>query len=185
MSEMHRHIQAYQEGDLDAFSQIYEGSIKKIYDFLYYKTLDQTVAEDLVSETFMKALKNMRNFSGTDEKELFAWLYRIAYNTFVDHYRSARETTDLDDVSDIIGQDAGFETLVDERSKIEEVLTYLETLPPRQKDIVVMRIWEDLSYAEISAITGQSVDNCKKIVSRVLKQVQANIAFMLCIMLIF
>lgn len=153
--------------------------MKRIYDFLFYKTFDETVAEDLTSDTFMKALKSMKQFSGNTEKELFSWLYRIAYNTLVDHYRTTRETSDLDEASETVGQDAGFESDVDNRSKLEEILGYLDTLSQDQRNIVIMRIWDDLPYADISALTGKSVDNCKKIVSRVLGQIQANVAFAL------
>ena len=178
MHDLSVRIRAYREGDPSAFSDIYEASVKRIYDFLFYKTLDETVAQDLVSDTFMKALKSMKHFSGSTEKELFAWLYRIAYNTFVDHTRSRTETDDLEIASETIGHDAGLEAGVDHRSKLEEVLSYLDTLSQDQRDIVIMRIWDDLSYAEISEITGKSVDNCKKIVSRVLSQIQANVAFL-------
>lgn len=126
----------------------------------------------------MKALRNIANFSGETERELFAWLYRIAYNTFVDHYRSSRETIDTDEIADTHGVDPDIERSVDDRSKLEEILGYLETIPSDQRSIIIMRIWDDLSYAEIAEITGKSVANCKQIVSRVLRQIQANIAFM-------
>lgn len=184
MSDLHGYIISYKQGNLHAFSWIYECSVKKIYDFLFYKTFDSSIAEDLTSDTFMKALKNMKHFSGSEEKEFLAWLYRIAYNTLVDYYRTERETSDIDEIGELIGKDAGFADWVDARSKLEEVLNYLDTISDDQKNIVLMRVWDDLSYAEISTITGKSIDNCKKIVSRVMQQIQANIAFLLCILFI-
>jgi RNA polymerase sigma factor (sigma-70 family) len=65
------------------------------------------------------------------------------------------------------------------------VLSFIETLKADQKEVVLLRVWEDLSYKEISEITGKSLDNCKKIVSRSLKNIQANFILILLIILIF
>ena len=64
---------------------------------------------------------------------------------------------------------------IDHKTKLESVMNYLNTLKSEQKEIVIMRIWDDLSYAEIGTITGKSVDSCKKTVSRLLIQIQSNV----------
>ena len=64
---------------------------------------------------------------------------------------------------------------IDNKTKLEEVIQYLGTLSERERIILTYRIWDDLSYDEISAITGESVDNCKKIVSRTLGKIAANV----------
>ncbi|MGB2111176.1 MAG: RNA polymerase sigma factor [Patescibacteria group bacterium] len=61
-------------------------------------------------------------------------------------------------------------------------MDFLNTLKPEQKEIIILRIWEDLSYKEISEITGKSEDNCKKIVSRNLKNIAANFIIFLFIL---
>ncbi len=61
---------------------------------------------------------------------------------------------------------------------LEGVLTYLDTLPKEQKSIIIMRVWDDLSYKEIAEITGKSVDACKKMVSRIMAQIAANVTFL-------
>lgn len=61
---------------------------------------------------------------------------------------------------------------------LEGVLTYLDTLPKEQKNIIIMRVWDDLSYKEIAEITGKSVDACKKMVSRIMAQIAANVTFL-------
>jgi RNA polymerase sigma factor (sigma-70 family) len=58
---------------------------------------------------------------------------------------------------------------------IEKVLTYMQTLSERERSILTLRIWDDLSYEEISKITGESVANSKKIVSRTLEKISANV----------
>ncbi|MFZ2256387.1 MAG: sigma factor-like helix-turn-helix DNA-binding protein [Patescibacteria group bacterium] len=66
---------------------------------------------------------------------------------------------------------------IDDRDKLREVLNYINTaLSERDKNIVMMRIWDDMSYEDISRITGESVSNSKKIVSRTLQKISANVS---------
>ncbi len=66
---------------------------------------------------------------------------------------------------------------IDNRDKLRAVLDYINTnLSERDKNIIMMRIWDDMSYEEISRITGESVSNSKKIVSRVLEKISANVS---------
>lgn len=67
---------------------------------------------------------------------------------------------------------------------LENILKYLDTLPLEQKNILIMRIWDDLSYKEIAEITGKNVDACKKIVSRLVTQIAANVTFLFFIVFI-
>ena len=64
---------------------------------------------------------------------------------------------------------------IDNRDELHRVLVYMDTLPDRDRHIVMMRIWDELSYDEISRITGVSVANSKKIVSRTLEKIAANV----------
>ncbi len=61
---------------------------------------------------------------------------------------------------------------------LENILGYLDTIPEEQKNILIMRIWDDLSYKEIAEITGKKVDACKKIVSRIMAQIASNVTFL-------
>lgn len=169
---------ACRSGSLNAFGDIYDAFFKKIYDFVYYKTLDSAVAEDLTSEIFIKAMNAIARFEGKTEQDLKSWLYRIAHNSVIDHYRTKKDHVDVAEIQETLGYTQDLSAEVDQRNKLEEVLTYLDTLPGEQKQIVIMRIWDDLSYAEIAEITGKSVDNCKKIVSRILAQIASNVAFL-------
>lgn len=172
-------LDRYRGGDLDAYGTIYTHFVRRVYDFCYYKTFDKVVAEDITSDVFMKGIKSLSSFRGTTEAELGSWLLRIAYNLIVDSSRAHRETVDMDDIAEIRGESPDHATVIDSKNKLEEVLGYLDTLEPLHKDILIMRIWDELSFTEIAAITGKSADNCKQIVSRTLKKIQDNVAFLL------
>lgn len=169
-------------GQLDAFSALYDMSYDRVYGFIYHRTGDHEKTEDIVSDTYMKALRRINGFRGTSEWEFFSWIYRIAYTTLVDTTRSTRTTEELDDD---LGYTKDFGHEIDTDSKIAEVTTFLQTLTERERTLLTMRIWDGLSYAQISEITGESVANAKKIVSRTLAKITANITYIFIFSLLF
>src|SRR3989339_340635 len=112
-------IKKCQAGDPEQFGVLYDKYIKKIYDFIYYKTHHRETAEDLTSKTFMKALQNIGGFDlgrGTFQ----AWIYQIARHTVIDHYRTAKSDANIEDVWDLSGHD-DLERDIDAKNKLEKV----------------------------------------------------------------
>lgn len=136
------------------------------------------MAEDLTQETFFKALKKIDTFRGDTVAEFSSWLFAIAYHASIDHFRTAPVDDELDESLETAAVTPDFGKEVDHRVKLSEVMEYLGTFSAEQKDILIMRIWDDLSYAEIATITGKTAENCKKIVSRLLQHIQSNIAYL-------
>jgi len=157
-------IDRCQAGQLDDFALLYDAYIRKIYDFIYYKTHHQETAEDLTSRTFMKALEKISSFRA--HKGTFqSWLYQIARNTVIDHYRTNKKDTNLDDVWDLAdGQD--IERDLDAKMQLKEVEDYLAKLKPEQRDVIILRVWQGLSYKEIAGIMNKSEGSCKMAYSR-------------------
>ena len=178
MPSLETYIHDCKTGRSDSFSHIYEHFVDKIYRFVFHKTMDETVTEDIVSDVFFKALKHMESFSWKTEQELSSWIYRIAYNSVIDFYRTRKEHTELELIEETHGTSPGYGEKMDDTMTLEGVLTYLDTLPKEQKNIIIMRVWDDLSYKEIAEITGKSVDACKKMVSRIMAQIAANVTFL-------
>ncbi len=176
-------IQRCQNGDHDAFAELYDMYIKRVYDFIYYRTGHKQTAEDLASITFTKAFQNIHTFRG-DQGLFSSWLFRIARNTVIDNARTSKPTVDLDAAVNAKSRDnvAG-ETEIKDR--LNQVKKYLDQLSEDQRDIVVMRLWDELSYAEISALTGKSEGNCKVIFSRVVQKMQKELIPLLLYILLF
>jgi RNA polymerase sigma-70 factor (ECF subfamily) len=168
--EIARAVQRCQQGDIDAFTDLYDMYIKRIYDFIYYRTSHKQTAEDLTSVTFTKAFQKINSYKGTSGT-FSSWLYQIARNTVIDHMRTAKKTVDLDAAVNAKSRDdvAGEAEV---RGRLEQVKAYLNKLTEYQRDVVVMRLWDELSYAEISALTGKTEGNCKVIFSRVMQKMQ-------------
>lgn len=175
-------VLACQSGDLARFWELYDRYINKIYKFIYLKTSNQEVAEDITSDVFMKAMNSIANFDTQKSNYSFqSWIYTIAQNKVIDYYRTNKQTTDIEECFDL-SEHNDFWWDVDNKDKLQEVMNFLDTLKPEQKEILILRIWEDLSYKEIAEITWKSEDNCKKIVSRNLKNIAANFIIFLFIL---
>jgi len=168
--------------DLNYFWNIYDKYIDKIYNFVYLKTTNKEVAEDIVSDVFLSAINNISSFKIEASSSVQAWLYKIAYNKVIDFYRTNKDFEEVWDCLEMSCQD-DFCQNIDNRDKLKEVFKYLENIKKEHRDILVYRIWDDLSYKEISEITWKSVDNCKKIVSRTLKDISANFLILIFILL--
>lgn len=157
----------------DEFGALYDAYVRKIYKYVYYRTQHRETAEDLTSQVFLKALAKFDSFDG--ERGTFsAWIYGIAHNAIIDHYRSARETTDIDDFWDL-KSDSDSARDAEANERIEKLRPYLQTLSKGQRELIFMRLWDGLSYAEISAIVGKSEDACKMAYSRTIAKLRKEV----------
>ena len=86
-----------QAGNSEAFGQLYDAYMERIYRFVYFRVEDQQTAEDITSQVFLKAWNNLDRFQFSRTPYL-AWLYTIAHNAVIDHYRTRKVSTALDDV---------------------------------------------------------------------------------------
>jgi RNA polymerase sigma-70 factor (ECF subfamily) len=162
-------IKSCQGGNNEAFGLLYDHHIKVIYNFVYYKTRHKETAEDITSQTFFKALRSIQSVDPT--KPLVSWLYKIAHNTVLDHYRTSRSMLDIDEMVDIMDTHDVISHLDDDREAVR-VKQHLQNLSGIERDIVTMRIWQDLSYREIADILGKSEASCKMMYSRSLKKLR-------------
>lgn len=164
-------IQDCQSGYSESFGIIYDQFVKKIYNYLYFRTGHRETAEDLTSVTFTKALQNIKTFN-VGQATFSAWIYRIARNTLIDYYRTNKVTFDITEVVDIKSR-TNLETEFDVSKKLSDVIDYLNNLPSEQRDLLVMRIWDGLSYKEIAEVTGKTEASLKVAVSRLLTKLKA------------
>lgn len=165
------------------FDALYTDNVDSIYRYLYRRTLHRMTAEDLTSTTFLKALEKIDRFDPA--KGTFgAWVMTIAKNVLTDHYRALKPTVDVDDVWDLSSDDDVAADLEDKEAH-RELREALSTLPKDKREIVLLRVWEDLSYAEIAALTGKTEGNCKVIFSRAMKDLRTIVPLSTLLLLLF
>lgn len=175
-------IQACQKGDLVQFSVLYDKYIKKIYDFIYFRTYHQQTAEDLASSVFLKAIERITSYKF--QKGAFSsWLYQIARNTIIDYYRTQKQITNIDSVWGL-RTDEDVEIDIDTKEKLKEVRRYLDKIDKEQQEVILMRIWDGLSYKEIAEITKKSETSLKMMFSRSINKLRKEQALILIILLL-
>lgn len=161
-----------QAGETEAFGQLFDAYYDKIFRFVYYKVYQKEVAEDITSDVFHKALTKIASYSA-DKGVFSAWLYRIARNAVIDHYRTNDSTVPLEDTFDV-GFDERTPEVLDALSDLKRVAEYLETLTAKQREIITLRLWEGHSYREIAEIVGGTEDGVKMAFSRSIRELRAH-----------
>ena len=157
-------VKQYIAGNEQALSYLIERHQSRIYGFIYSKLNDRDLCDDIFQDTFIKVIKNLKTKSYNEEGKFLPWVIRIAHNLIVDYYRKnkkmpmTRETETYsifefikDNSSTIEGQ------LITEQVEVD-LKRLIEELPNDQKEVLVMRMYEDLSFKEISEQTGVSIN---------------------------
>lgn len=172
-----------QNGDSEKFGELYDAYIRKIYDFIYYKTHHKETAEDLTSTVFLKAFEKIKSFDCA-KGTFSSWLYQIARNSVIDHYRTKRATIDIADVWDLAGQ-IDIERDLDVSQKLEKIEKYIRALRPEQREIIMLRVWQEMSYKEIAEILGKSEAGCKMAFSRAIGELRSKMPLSLLVYFLF
>jgi RNA polymerase sigma-70 factor (ECF subfamily) len=146
-------VQQAQAGDADAFGELYDRYVDLVYRYVYYRVGSAQVAEDLTSETFLRALRRISSFTWQG-RDVGAWFVTIARNLIADHYKSSRQRLELttEDVSTVTGaprlvQD-GPEDAVLESMQNKVLLQAVRRLNAEQQECIVLRFLQGLSVAE-------------------------------------
>lgn len=150
--------------------KIYEEYKQDVFVYLVSLTNDTSLSEDLVSETFLSAIKSLHRFKG--ESSIKTWLFSIARNKWYEYLRKEKSTTSIDDLAyHYIISESDLEEKAIQRDISNKILYLLDQEPKRTKDIVLMRI-EGYSYLEISQKHGVSESSARVIDYRAKKKIK-------------
>jgi RNA polymerase sigma-70 factor, ECF subfamily len=175
-------IKACQNGDLSHFTQLYDSYHQAIYRFIYYRVHHKETAEDLTSTVFIKALENINQFKPS-KGAFSSWIYRIARNSVIDHVRAHKGTDDITaafDLSDNTNIPRDFDT----QQQLQKVWRYLKDLDSKQRDIVIMRVWDGLSHKEIAETLSMTEASVKMAFSRTMSKLNQELVYAMAIALI-
>jgi len=158
------------------FSQIYDDNIEKIYRFIFLKVSSQDIAQDLCSETFIRAWKSFQDESKKIDNPQ-AFLYKIARNIIIDHYRERGRTEPMiqAEMVPIMDPSVDLEKNVLDASDLEVVKGAMASVKPEYQDIVTLHYVEDLTVPEIAKILGKSEGNVRVTLHRALKSIKNKI----------
>lgn len=158
-------VALYTAGTNEAFDILLERHKDRLYSYIYYIVRNADMADDLFQETFVKAIVTIRNGRYTETGKFSAWLTRIAHNLIIDQFRTERnentvseEETDSSLFDSATLADNCLETQMVNEQTLEDVRHLMDRLPENQREVVFMRFYQDLSFKEISEITGVSIN---------------------------
>ncbi|MFH1668040.1 MAG: RNA polymerase sigma factor [Candidatus Komeilibacteria bacterium] len=145
--------------DPAAFSEAYDIFSEKIYRFFYWRTSSQEITEDLTSQTFLKVWEYIRQ--GKKIEHWSSFVYRVAHNLLVDYYTAGVEKKEIElieNISDLDNSRDKLNDLIDYDLNRQELINYIDQLPKDYREIILWRYMEDLSFKEISKITGKNTN---------------------------
>ena len=134
--------------------ELYKENAELIYHFLLSKCRDADLAEDLTQETFLQAIKSIDNYNGTCKMSV--WLCQIAKHLLYQHWEKQKVNIPLEEADWMLSDGSEVERQVLAREELLDVLDRLHKLPVNMREIVYLRVSEDVSFKEIGRIMGRS-----------------------------
>jgi RNA polymerase sigma-70 factor, ECF subfamily len=157
-------VKNYVEGDENALTILINRHQSKIFGFIYSKISDRDISNDIFQDTFIKVIKTLKSRSYNEEGKFLPWVMRIAHNLIIDHFRKNkkmpmhRETEEFSIFSIMTDESLTIENQIIKDQVEIDIKKLIEELPADQKEVLVMRMYQDMSFKEISEITGVSIN---------------------------
>jgi RNA polymerase sigma-70 factor (ECF subfamily) len=157
-------VKDYVGGDENSLSILIKRHQSKIYGFIYSKVTDRDIADDIFQDTFIKVIKTLKSNSYNEEGKFLPWVMRISHNLIVDHFRRNkkmpmyRETEEFSIFSIMTDNSPNIENRIITEQVESDLTRIINELPDDQKEVLQMRIYQDLSFKEIADLTGVSIN---------------------------
>ncbi len=157
-------IQAYLKGNEAAIEQLIVRFRSQVYTYIICKVKNDALAEDIFQDTFIKVINTIRKGKYNDEGKFLPWVMRIAHNLIIDHYRKNKrmpfvKNSDEFDIFDVIkNPDNNIQEDLEKNQVLSDVKSLIKFLPSDQKEVLMMRLFYDMSFKEISETTNVSIN---------------------------
>lgn len=157
-------VKSYIEGNEHALSILINRHQQRIYSFIFSKVFDKDVAEDIFQDTFIKVIRTLKKGKYNEEGKFLPWVMRISHNLVIDHFRKNKRMPKFENNGDFnifsVLSDSGLnaEKQIIKDQIEADVKELIKELPEDQLEVLVMRIYKDMSFKEISEKTGVSIN---------------------------
>lgn len=162
------------KSDPAAFGELYDQHVDDVYRFVVSRVRNSAVAEDITAEVFFKALKKINGYADRG-RSFSSWLYRIAANQTIDHYRRDHPALDLTEAASATPGNIVLEEVI-HRDQIHRAYAAIDGLPPAQRLAMRLRFSEDRSCADVGRIIGKSEAAVKLLVYRAVRRLRRDLA---------
>src|SRR3984885_14770212 len=156
-------IHAYIHGQENAIEVLINRYKDKVYTSVYMLVKDKYLAEDIFQDAFLKIIKTIKEGRYAEQGKFLPWAIRVAHNLCMDHFRRTKNQIpvtlpDGQDISYLFGGGDMASDGIEKRQVHDSVRKLVEDLPEEQREVIVLRIYADLSFKEISDLTGVSIN---------------------------
>jgi RNA polymerase sigma-70 factor (ECF subfamily) len=156
-------ILAFQQGNEQALEALIQRHKDKVYTSIFVLVKDKYLAEDLFQETFLKIIKTIKEERYNEQGKFIQWAVRVAHNLCMDHFRRTRQNIpvtlpDGKDISYLFQSHDAAPDHIEKRQIHGSVRKLIEALPDEQREVIVLRMYSELSFKEISDLTGVSIN---------------------------
>lgn len=158
-------LNSYLAGNKSAISQLIERHSRRVRDYIRMMVKNDDVADDILQETFIKAVRVIDAGRYSDKGKFLSWIMRIAHNQVIDHYRSSkssRQVNESDAGYDVLGTLRYSERTIEEEmiseQTGEQVRRLIELLSPEQREVVKLRYFDGLNFKEIAEQTNVGIN---------------------------
>jgi RNA polymerase sigma-70 factor (ECF subfamily) len=169
-------IIAAKNGDTAAFGKLYELYYTPVFRYIYVRTTQRQLAEDLAQTVFVKAFESVNRYQATTSPPL-AYLFTIARNSVIDHWKKKKDVLFQEEdaaVTNIIDHQQNPAHHAEVKSSVDAIKRTIAALPPDQQDVVTMKFINELTNKEIAEALDKSEDAVRQLQSRALKTIRAN-----------
>ena len=158
-------ITQFISGNTQSFSILVDRYQKRVYGFIFSKVKDADLADDVFQDTFVKVIKNLRLGKYKDHGRFLSWVMRIAHNIIMDHFRKINRLPKYDSKHDdlvlmdrLIEKSNSIEDLMIETQIHADLSILIDELPKTQKEVLRMRLFQEMSFKDIGEQTGVSIN---------------------------
>ena len=157
-------VNAYMNGNEPALCELITRHKQRIYSFIYSKVFDRDITEDIFQDTFIKVIKTLKKGGYNEEGKFLPWVMRIAHNLVIDHFRKSNRMPKFENNDDfnifsvLSDQSPNIEKRIIKGQVEDDVRRLIQELPDDQKEVLIMRIYKEMSFKEISEQTGVSIN---------------------------
>jgi RNA polymerase sigma-70 factor (ECF subfamily) len=157
-------VHAFILGDEKALETLVYRYKDKIYTSIYMLVKDKYMAEDIFQDAFLKMVRTMRDGRYSEQGKFLPWAIRVAHNLCMDHFRKVKQNVQIllpdgKDISDLLGADTqGASDRIETRQVNQSIRQLIEELPEEQREVIVLRMYGDLSFKEIADMTNVSIN---------------------------
>jgi RNA polymerase sigma-70 factor (ECF subfamily) len=158
-------VQLYENGNDNAFDELLQRHQNYVYSYILFLVKEEERADDIFQETFTRAIIAIRSHKYQTTGKFSAWLIRIAHNLIIDSSRETesgkliiQENFTPSILNDIRLSEGAVEASIIEEQKSDQIRKMLDYLPEVQREVIILRFYEDLSFKEIAEKTGVSIN---------------------------